>query len=276
MSISKRIPPSPRISIVPPPSSASPLRAGMMTVNVSDLRPWSGGRYRTTAGMSPWCRLRSKPSASWRALISTLTVPSPFFVTALAAAALRRFPAPPLGSPAVRARRRPPRRRRQGHVRAELQPRGRRAGQAEFDQMSAFRSWLSASRSPGNSQSSALRAARPRAEIGFDGHPCDQVAGRAAPKPNCTHARDQLIAFDLLFIGRAGHHRLTGLNSSGDRSPAYSRMMGLPKGYRPSPEEARDITAMRDLLFPLKPDAMARSSTGSCRTSPQTTSRWSS
>ena len=45
-----------------------------------------------------------------------------------------------------------------GHVRAELQPRGRRAGQAEFDQMSAFRSWLSASRSPGNSQSSALRA----------------------------------------------------------------------------------------------------------------------
>jgi hypothetical protein len=28
------------------------LRAGMMTVNVSDLRPWSGGRYRTTAGMS--------------------------------------------------------------------------------------------------------------------------------------------------------------------------------------------------------------------------------
>jgi hypothetical protein len=85
-----------------------------------------------------------------------------------------------------------------------------------------------------------------------------------------------LIAFDLLFIGRAGHHRLTGLNSSGDRSPAYSRMMGLPKGYRPSPEEARDIAAMRDLLFPLKPDAMARSSTGSCRTSPQTTSRWSS
>jgi pimeloyl-ACP methyl ester carboxylesterase len=66
--------------------------------------------------------------------------------------------APSLGSPAVRARRRPPRRRRQGHVRAELQPRGRRAGQAEFDQMSAFRSWLSASRSPGNSQSSALRA----------------------------------------------------------------------------------------------------------------------
>ena len=56
-------------------------------------RPWSGGRYRTTAGMSPWCRLRSKPSASWRALISTLTVPSPFFVTALAAAALRWFPA---------------------------------------------------------------------------------------------------------------------------------------------------------------------------------------
>lgn len=134
------------------------LRAGMMTVNVSDLRPWSGGRYRTTAGMSPWCRLRSKPSASWRALISTLTVPSPFFVTALAAAALRPFPSPSLGSPAVRARRRPPRRRRRGHVRAELQPRGRRAGQAEFDQMSAFRSWLSASRSPGNSQSSALRA----------------------------------------------------------------------------------------------------------------------
>jgi hypothetical protein len=62
-----------------------------------------------------------------------------------------------------------------------------------------------------------------------------------------------LIAFDLLFIGRAGHHRLTGLNSSGDRSPAYSRMMGLPKGYRPSPEEARDIAAMRDLLFTLKP-----------------------
>jgi len=215
-----------------------------MTVNVSDLRPWSGGRYRTTAGMSPWCRLRSKPSASWRALISTLTVPSPFFVTALTAAALRRFPAPPLGSPAVRARRRPPRRRRQGHVRAELQPRGRRAGQAEFDQMSAFRSWLSASRSRGIPSPRPCAQARPRAEIGFDGHPCDQVAGRAAPKPNCTHARDQLIAFDLLFIGRAGHHRLTGLNSSGDRSPAYSRMMGLPKGYRPSPEEARDIPAM--------------------------------
>jgi pimeloyl-ACP methyl ester carboxylesterase len=34
---------------------------------------------------------------------------------------------------------------------------------------------------------------------------------------------------------------------------AYSRMMGVPKGYRPSPGEARDIAALRDLLFPLKP-----------------------
>jgi hypothetical protein len=46
-----------------------------------DLHPWSRGRYRTTAGMSAWPSLRSKPSASRRALISTLTVPSPFFVT---------------------------------------------------------------------------------------------------------------------------------------------------------------------------------------------------
>jgi pimeloyl-ACP methyl ester carboxylesterase len=34
---------------------------------------------------------------------------------------------------------------------------------------------------------------------------------------------------------------------------AYSRMMGIPKGYRPSPPEAAAIAASRDLLFPLKP-----------------------
>jgi pimeloyl-ACP methyl ester carboxylesterase len=34
---------------------------------------------------------------------------------------------------------------------------------------------------------------------------------------------------------------------------AYSRMMGIPKGYRPSPQEAEAIAAARDLLFPLRP-----------------------
>jgi pimeloyl-ACP methyl ester carboxylesterase len=36
---------------------------------------------------------------------------------------------------------------------------------------------------------------------------------------------------------------------------AYSRMMGVPKGYRPSPAEAAEIAASRDLLFPFKPRA---------------------
>jgi pimeloyl-ACP methyl ester carboxylesterase len=34
---------------------------------------------------------------------------------------------------------------------------------------------------------------------------------------------------------------------------AYSQMMGIPKGYQPSPQEAAAIAASRDLLFPLKP-----------------------
>lgn len=34
---------------------------------------------------------------------------------------------------------------------------------------------------------------------------------------------------------------------------AYSQMMGIPRGYRPSPQQAAAIAASRDLLFPLKP-----------------------
>jgi pimeloyl-ACP methyl ester carboxylesterase len=34
---------------------------------------------------------------------------------------------------------------------------------------------------------------------------------------------------------------------------AYSQMMGIPKGFQPSPREAAAIAAARDLLFPLKP-----------------------
>ena len=34
---------------------------------------------------------------------------------------------------------------------------------------------------------------------------------------------------------------------------AYSRMMGMPKGYLPSPQEAEAIAAARELLFPFKP-----------------------
>ncbi len=34
---------------------------------------------------------------------------------------------------------------------------------------------------------------------------------------------------------------------------AYSRMMGMPKGYRPSPKEAEAFVAGLNLLFPLKP-----------------------
>jgi pimeloyl-ACP methyl ester carboxylesterase len=34
---------------------------------------------------------------------------------------------------------------------------------------------------------------------------------------------------------------------------AYSRMMGLPKGYRLSAEESDTMAAIRELLFPLKP-----------------------
>jgi pimeloyl-ACP methyl ester carboxylesterase len=34
---------------------------------------------------------------------------------------------------------------------------------------------------------------------------------------------------------------------------SYSRMMGIPKRYRPSPQQAKEIAAGRDLLFPLKP-----------------------
>jgi pimeloyl-ACP methyl ester carboxylesterase len=34
---------------------------------------------------------------------------------------------------------------------------------------------------------------------------------------------------------------------------AFSRMMGIPKAYRPSPQEAEAIAAARELLFPLRP-----------------------
>jgi pimeloyl-ACP methyl ester carboxylesterase len=34
---------------------------------------------------------------------------------------------------------------------------------------------------------------------------------------------------------------------------AYSRMMGVPKAYRPTPAEAAEIAASRNLLFPFKP-----------------------
>jgi pimeloyl-ACP methyl ester carboxylesterase len=34
---------------------------------------------------------------------------------------------------------------------------------------------------------------------------------------------------------------------------AYSRMMGLPKGYQPAPHEAEAIAAARELLFPFRP-----------------------
>ncbi len=34
---------------------------------------------------------------------------------------------------------------------------------------------------------------------------------------------------------------------------AYSRMMGAPKGYRPTPEQAQALRNIRELLFPLKP-----------------------
>lgn len=34
---------------------------------------------------------------------------------------------------------------------------------------------------------------------------------------------------------------------------AFSQMMGIPKGYRPSPREAEAMAASRELLFPLKP-----------------------
>jgi hypothetical protein len=34
---------------------------------------------------------------------------------------------------------------------------------------------------------------------------------------------------------------------------AYSRMMGAPKGYRPTREDAQALTSIRELLFPLKP-----------------------
>jgi pimeloyl-ACP methyl ester carboxylesterase len=34
---------------------------------------------------------------------------------------------------------------------------------------------------------------------------------------------------------------------------AYSRMMGIPKGYRPTPQEVEAIAASRELLFPWKP-----------------------
>jgi pimeloyl-ACP methyl ester carboxylesterase len=34
---------------------------------------------------------------------------------------------------------------------------------------------------------------------------------------------------------------------------AYSRMMGMPKGYQPSPQEADAVAAGLNLLFPLKP-----------------------
>jgi pimeloyl-ACP methyl ester carboxylesterase/predicted transcriptional regulator len=33
----------------------------------------------------------------------------------------------------------------------------------------------------------------------------------------------------------------------------YARMMGAPKGYRPTPAEARTLAAYRELLFPFKP-----------------------
>jgi pimeloyl-ACP methyl ester carboxylesterase len=34
---------------------------------------------------------------------------------------------------------------------------------------------------------------------------------------------------------------------------AYARMMGAPKGYLPTPAEARTLDGIRELLFPLKP-----------------------
>jgi pimeloyl-ACP methyl ester carboxylesterase len=39
---------------------------------------------------------------------------------------------------------------------------------------------------------------------------------------------------------------------------AYSRMMGIPKGFQPSSREAEGIAAARELLFPLKPPARGR------------------
>ncbi len=65
---------------------------------------------------------------------------------------------------------------------------------------------------------------------------------------------------------------------------AYSRMMGMPKGYKPSPQEADAVAAGMNLLFPSRLGARVPSSTGSSRTWPRTGSpssrspfrRWSS
>jgi hypothetical protein len=57
---------------------------------------------------------------------------------------------------------------------------------------------------------------------------------------------------------------------------AYSQMMGIPKGYRPSPQEAAAIAGTRELLFPLKPRRDGAVFEGSCRTSLRTGSPLSS
>jgi len=43
----------------------------------------------------------------------------------------------------------------------------------------------------------------------------------------------------------------------------YARMMGAPKRYRPGPDEVESLNAIRELLFPLRPDGTVPSTTGS-------------
>lgn len=57
---------------------------------------------------------------------------------------------------------------------------------------------------------------------------------------------------------------------------AFSQMMGVPKGYRPTPEEARVMAGLRELLFPLRPRREGRSSTASSPIWLPTGSHWSS
>jgi pimeloyl-ACP methyl ester carboxylesterase len=53
----------------------------------------------------------------------------------------------------------------------------------------------------------------------------------------------------------------------------YARMLGVPKGYQPTPEDAATIRAMSELQFPLEPRRHGALTTGSCPTWSPTASR---
>jgi hypothetical protein len=64
----------------PPPGEGRP--CGDAGVNQGCLQVLPGGKYWTTARMPASRSLRSRPAASLRELISTVTVPSSFALTA--------------------------------------------------------------------------------------------------------------------------------------------------------------------------------------------------